>query len=246
MKVCIIDNDYPPMCTVTFIPQNNNKFILTSNRDEAPDRKTLPPQQYDHDGISLLFPKDEVAGGTWIGLSGRDRLICLLNGGFTVHERQDSYRLSRGIIVKDLLLAPDVIHAIESYDFNGIEPFTVILVTFESHTQVYELVWDGQEPHLAEKPLVPQIWSSALLYTPPMKQLRETWFSEFMFDNLRPSPEEILNFHTTAGNGDSETDLVMDRTFVKTRSITQVRKTDDRVTMHYHDLEENLLTESTL
>ena len=234
------------MCTVTFIPKNDNNFILTSNRDEAPGRKTIPPQLYENDGVQLLFPKDEVAGGTWIGLSERKRLICLLNGGFTAHQRQEKYRMSRGVIVKDLLTALNISEAIAQYDFHGIEPFTIILVTFEDSIKVFELVWDGEKAHFNEKPLAPQIWSSSLLYTSEMKQLREQWFSEFMFNTLRPTSEEIFHFHTTAGVGDKEIDLIMDRKIVKTKSITQVRKIGDIATMQYQDLQENLLTETTL
>lgn len=234
------------MCTVTFIPKNNHDFILTSNRDEAPGRKTSPPQHYIREGTSLLYPEDAVAGGTWIGLSGKKRLICLLNGGFTAHEREDSYRLSRGIIVMDLLTASNISEAITHYDFKGIEPFTIILVTFEGDTKIFELVWDGIKAHFEEKPLSPQIWSSSLLYDAAMKAARETWFSTFLFDTLKPTTSEILNFHTTAGVGDKAIDLVMDRGFVKTKSITQIHKTADRVIMQYHDLEENLLTETTL
>lgn len=234
------------MCTVTFIPQHHNNFILTSNRDEAPERKTVPPQHYTNNETTLLFPKDEVAGGTWIGLSDKKRLICLLNGGFTAHERQDRYRMSRGIIVKDLLIAPNAIEAIKTYDFHEIEPFTILLVTFENSIQIFELVWDGNQAHLEEKPLAPQIWSSSLLYTSQMKQQREQWFSTFMFENLRPTSEEILHFHATGGEGNKTTNLVMDRGFVKTKSITQIQKTEAGVTMQYQDLQENLLTQTML
>ena len=56
------------MCTITFIPKSNNDFILTSNRDEAPGRETFPPEIYEEEGVKLLYPKDALAGGTWIGL----------------------------------------------------------------------------------------------------------------------------------------------------------------------------------
>ena len=75
------------MCTVTIIPQENNGFVLTSNRDEAPDRVSLAPDFYLVDGIKLLFPKDKM-GGTWIGVSEKNRVVCLLNGAFEKHERK--------------------------------------------------------------------------------------------------------------------------------------------------------------
>ena len=57
------------MCTVTFLPLKNDGFILTSNRDEQPNRITHPPLTVVEDETTLLFPKDEIAGGTWIGTS---------------------------------------------------------------------------------------------------------------------------------------------------------------------------------
>lgn len=225
------------MCTVTFIPKNNNSFILTSNRDEAPDRNTTPPQKQKVDGVQLLFPKDEVAGGTWIGLSEKKRLICLMNGGFTAHERAAEYRMSRGIIVTKLLTAENVIETILAFDFNGIEPFTILLVLFEAEIQLYELVWDGEKPHFTEKPLQPHIWSSSLLYTEEIKELRETWFSEFMLETIKPTSEELLKFHTEAGTGNPDSNLIMERGFVKTKSITQIHKAEDDVSMYYQDLQ---------
>jgi hypothetical protein len=52
------------MCTVTYLPLKDNNFILTSNRDETPLRKTIPPKTYVESGVELIYPKDELAGGT--------------------------------------------------------------------------------------------------------------------------------------------------------------------------------------
>ncbi len=224
------------MCTVTFIPKSIDGFILTSNRDEAPARKTIQPMVYNVNGVELLFPKDEVAGGTWFGLSSKKRLICLLNGGFTAHQREDNYRMSRGSIVTDLLTSEDVLAAIDDYSFNGIEPFTIILVDWKKELVLYELVWDGSISHFSEKPLAPRIWSSSLLYSEEMKNKREAWFSEFIFNNLNPSEEELLEFHKTAGEGSKQTDLIIDRGFVKTKSITQLSKSKF-ATFRHEDLQ---------
>ena len=91
------------MCTVTIFPKSNNDFVLTSNRDEAPYRISLAPKVYSYNGIKMLFPKDEISGGTWIGVSEKNRLVCVLNGGFELHKRKPDYRLSRGIMAKDFL-----------------------------------------------------------------------------------------------------------------------------------------------
>jgi len=227
------------MCTVSFIPKSNTDFILTSNRDESPHRKTLVPQRYMLDGVELLFPKDEVAGGTWSGASNKKRLICLLNGGFIAHQPKKKYRLSRGVVVTDLLTSEDVVKKINEYNFKGIEPFTIILVDWGLKLSLYELVWDGEIIHFSKKPLQPTIWSSSLLYTETVKKKREAWFSEFINTNSVISEENIINFHKTAGEGDQETSLVMDRVFVKTKSITEFSKRNGRCEMRYEDLGTN-------
>jgi hypothetical protein len=234
------------MCTVTFIPTSFSDFVLTSNRDEAPDRSTIPPQKYELNGTMLLFPKDTVAGGTWIGISEKQRLICLLNGGFTSHVREENYRMSRGVIVTDLLQASDFSEAVARFNFSGIEPFTMIVADWENELQLLEVVWDGAQHFVTEKSIAPQIWSSSLLYSEEVKAEREEWFSSFLFENMSPSKEDAITFHTNAGNGNPEMNLIMDRGFVKTKSITQITKDNGTVGMRYEDLKKQLIIELTL
>ncbi len=227
------------MCTVSFIPKSNNDFILTSNRDESPNRNTLAPQLYEVNGVKLLFPKDEIAGGTWIGASAKKRLICLLNGGFVAHQPEESYRLSRGVVVTELLTSEDVLEKINTFYFKGIEPFTIILVDWSVDLSLYELVWDGENIHFSKKPLQPTIWSSSLLYNDNVKKKREIWFSDFIHASKVIHEEEIIHFHKTAGEGDKETNLVMDKIFVRTKSITEFSKRNGQCEMRYEDLMTN-------
>ncbi len=232
------------MCTVTFIPKSNDDFILTSNRDEAPGRNTIPPKIYTEEGLQLLYPKDAVAGGTWIGISEKKRVVTLMNGGFVAHQRNPFYRKSRGLVVKDLLKCEDLKREIENYDFNGIEPFTAIVVEWKSEIQLFQLVWDGTEYHFSEQPLAPKIWSSSPLYPEHPKRKREQWFSNFLFETVNPSEAEVLHFHKTAGEGDLTKNLVIDRGFVKTKSITQIVKRGTNVAMRYEDLQTEGISKS--
>jgi hypothetical protein len=225
------------MCTITFIPKTNNDFILTSNRDEAPGRETFPPEIYEEDGVKLLYPKDAVAGGTWIGASDKKRIVCLMNGGFVSHKRKAFYRKSRGLVVKDLLKTDNLKKEIESYDFNEIEPFTAVLIEWEAEVQLFQLVWDDEKYHFSEEPLAPQIWSSSPLYPENLKKKREQWFSAFLLETIKPSEEALLQFHKTAGEGDLNSNLIMDRGFIKTKSITQISKKEDVIEMRYEDLQ---------
>ena len=230
------------MCTVTFIPKSNSSFVLTSNRDEAPGRATIAPAVYKIEDVKSLYPRDVVAGGTWIGVSEKKRLICLLNGGFEAHKRKDAYQMSRGIVVKNLLIAENLHTEIEAFDFDGVEPFTVIAVEYDEKLVLFELVWDGTKTHFTEKPLVSTIWSSSLLYTPEMKRKREQWFARYL-NCANISKESILNFHKTAGEANAQIDLIMDRDFVKTKSITQVVANFSDVKMRYEDIQNKKISE---
>ena len=224
------------MCTVTYIPKKNNSFILTSNRDEAVGRTTLTPSFYDIDGTKMLFPKDAVAGGTWIGISDKSRMICLLNGGFQAHIRVDNYRISRGIVVKELLKATDLSRAIKTFNYKGIEPFTIVAIDWDGELKATEIVWDGYKAHITVLDEKPRIWSSSTLYDDTMKSKRKNWFSVFS-KTTDWSTEALFDFHTKAGEGDAHIDLQMNRGLLKTVSVTQVEKTEDVCTMTYHDLQ---------
>ena len=45
------------MCTVTYLPIGEADFILTSNRDEQPTRKTIEPKEYFEDGVEAHVSK---------------------------------------------------------------------------------------------------------------------------------------------------------------------------------------------
>ncbi|MCF6294819.1 MAG: NRDE family protein [Flavobacteriaceae bacterium] len=233
------------MCTVTIIPKGKNDFVLTSNRDESPNRTSLAPDIYLVEGTKMMFPKDELAGGTWIGVSEKNRLICLLNGGFICHERKADYRMSRGVVVSDLLASEDVVASIEDYNLIDIEPFTLVIVDWNISLKLFELVWDGQQKHFSALALEPKIWSSSTLYSKAMKKERLQWFKDFKIANELHSAS-IMNFHKTAGYDNKDYGVIMDRDFVKTTSITQVEKKEDVVEMRFNNLQSKNTSVKTL
>jgi hypothetical protein len=224
------------MCTVTITPlKGKNSFVLTSNRDEAPGRETLPPKMYDVENLKMAFPKDVIAGGTWLGISERSRVICLLNGGFERHDRKLPYGKSRGVVVKDLLAAEDFPEAVEAYELTEVEPFTIVAADWQNELRFFEFVWDGRDKHFKNLTLEPHIWSSSPLYSEDMKQLREYWFAKLQKEK-ELTPEVLLDFHFSAGKGDKERGVIMDRGFVKTMSISQVIISEEKVDFFYKDL----------
>ncbi|TDN81810.1 transport and Golgi organization protein 2 [Salegentibacter sp. 24] len=231
------------MCTISLTPVlgNSNGFILTSNRDEASQRQTFPPDFKLVNGTRLLFPEDAVAGGSWIGLSEKKRVLCLMNGGFIAHKRRENYRKSRGVVLKDWLVADTIKSEIENYNLDNIEPFTLIIADWSSGLFFAEFVWDGEVKHFKELPPEPHIWSSSPLYTSAMKKLREKWFSELKHKKSL-SAENLWEFHHKAGQGDKEVDLIIDRGFLKTKSISQVEFLAGKLKFIYEDLEKGKIT----
>ena len=223
------------MCTVTYIPLAGHDFILTSNRDETPLRQTIPPKTYDEDGLKITYPKDKLAGGTWVGVSSHQRVICLLNGAFEKHEREKRYRLSRGVVVKNLLTCEDVVTEIESFDFAGIEPFTLISVDWKKDRVAHEFVWDGNTKHVRELDGDAHIWSSSPLYNSDMKKERHSWFEDFVETHQPLTQELLIGFHQSKQKEDRKNSIRMKRLFVETVSTTSIKKKGSEIDLRYFD-----------
>jgi len=234
------------MCTVTYLPLGNNNFILTSNRDETPLRKTIFPQKYIENNVAMIYPKDEKAGGTWIGLSEKNRLVCLLNGGFKNHTKKEVYKMSRGVIVKKILSVDNLVDFIKEFDFENIEPFTIVLVDWSTTLKVYELVWDGCTKHFRQLDNQPKIWSSSTLYTQEMKAIRTQWFVDWIAKNTDFNQQEIIKFHSDDSKGTSDISLKMKRPNVETVSITSLIKKNDEMQLSYIDLVDNQERKSSI
>lgn len=231
------------MCTVTYLPGEQNRFILTSNRDEGVKRQRPDfPKVLKHNETELILPKD-VAGGTWIGLSGLQRTVVLLNGAFQLHTRQLPYRMSRGIIVMEALSTRDITGFLQHYDLDNIEPFTLLVIDWSKELFFTELRWDGNQRHLKEIDTAqPHIWSSATLYNDEMQQLRESWFATWLSRQEEYRVASIRHFHKSAGEGDPITNLITERGFLKTLSVTTVNNMQEAPEMIYEDLTTNKTT----
>ena len=223
------------MCTVTFIPQPKG-YILTSNRDESALRSPQEISTELRNDQQLIFPRDKAAGGTWICLSSKDRLVCLLNGAFERHQRRLPYRKSRGIMVFEFFDFPHATDFFAQYDFDNIEPFTMIIY---DTGQLFDFRWDGEQTHLQTLDTQTQyIWSSATLYEKPIQAKRKQWLAEWLDGRTDFSRTAILELHKKGGEGNPSIDFMMNRYnyLVQTVSITQVELQDQAYRMYYHDL----------
>jgi uncharacterized protein with NRDE domain len=226
------------MCTVTYLPQSNDGFLLTSNRDEAPSRSPENLDTTHIGGTQLLFPRDTIAGGTWIIAASDGTTVCILNGAFFKHRHQPPYRRSRGLMALDFFSFRTTPDFLKQYTFEGMEPFTMILLR---KGDVREIRWDAKRLTAHKKDATkPHIWSSATLYTPEYQLKRENWFTEWLRQQETYERQAILHWHRTAGEGDPENDVVMNRNgIVRTVSITSIACQADQLSLAYHDLLRN-------
>lgn len=221
------------MCTLTFFPlkAEENSFVFTSNRDESIHRPTLAPQHYLEDKVDLYYPKDKTAGGTWVGLSSQQRLVCLMNGGFESHQRKSTYTMSRGVVVKEALKTNDLQEFFDSFNLEGVEPFTLISMEYKEKLQLWHWVWDGKEKHLFAEEVKPQIWSAAMTYNPLQRKEREQHWKEFLKKHQHITEKEIWSFHHQ-----KKGDLIIDRGELKTTSVTQAVVKTYKKTLQFEEL----------
>lgn len=222
------------MCTVTYHPHGSG-FILTSNRDEAPRRSPDSISTLDGpNGQALHLPKD-TGGGSWIVASNSGRCACLLNGGFELHRSKKKYRRSRGLVVLDSFASSSIPNFWDNYDWEGIEPFTLIHL---DEGKVFEGRWDGHRYWLTKKDAgQSHIWASVTLYDAEQRAARARWFSNQLCYFEVQTPETLREFHLTGGDGDTQNDLVMQRPEgVQTVSISQLVLNNKGLTMRYDHL----------
>lgn len=233
------------MCTVTYIPSKEGCF-LTSNRDEKITRaNAVEPGLYIHNDITMLYPRDGAAGGTWITVCENGNGAVLLNGAFKKHISSPPYRESRGLIFIEIMASSNpYVHFLQTSLYN-IEPFTLVLYC---NNELYECVWDGTVRHhqLLNKQL-PHIWSSSTLYAESIIEKRQQWFFAWLESNAVPLQNDILRFHRFAGDGDSENNVVMSRDNVlRTVSITGIECTAAQATVKHYDLLNDKASESCI
>lgn len=230
------------MCTVSFIPVRES-FIITSNRDEKTSRKdALHPRMTLYNGQKLFYPIDGDAGGTWIVMKENGDAAVLLNGALIRHSPEPPYRLSRGIILLDIISTARPSLTFTKINLEEIEPFTLVLL---ENNCLYEFGWDGIEKYCKQLSNDrAYIWSSSTLYDGFATRKREQWFASFLNNHPVITQQDIMNFHRFTGSDDKPDGLLMTRDGIYcTVSITSVLMTKDSGNMKYLDLKTELLAE---
>lgn len=102
------------MCTVVLLrrPGHDWPLLLAANRDEMADRPWTPPGRHWPDRADVVAGRDDLAGGTWLGINDSGVVAGILNRFGTLGPQPD--KRSRGELVLEALDHADAVDAAEA------------------------------------------------------------------------------------------------------------------------------------
>lgn len=209
---------------------------MTSNRDEHISRGYAVYPEFSHlQGKNLVFPKDQLTGGTWFISNEKGDIGILLNGAFEKHFSNPPYRKSRGLILPEIFQNDSPLSAIKHYSFTGIENFTIILW---QQNELWEIKWNGKLLYIEKlNQETCHIWSSVTLYTPEMITERQQWFTEWRKTRSVMDQSSILDFHTQTQKNNKEYGLQIARpNKITTVSVTSIMLKNQQATLIHKDI----------
>jgi hypothetical protein len=101
---------------------------MGANRDEMVNRPWQPPGRHWPDRADVVAGRDELAGGTWMGINTTGVVACVLNRHGTLGPAPD--KRSRGELVLEALDhadARDAARALSQIDPNAYRPFNLLI-----------------------------------------------------------------------------------------------------------------------
>ncbi len=223
------------MCTISFTPCSNS-LVFTFSRDEKPERHTgnfIVTEQLPHKKI--FFAQDSKAGGSWFAADSLGNVAMLFNGGFITHAKKQDYAKSRGIILKEIAAAENMLLFFENVPLEEIEPFSVLLL---QNNELYRLTWTGIEKNISSLEITgTYIFSSSTLYSEKIQRLRGQWFNEYLQQQPFVNSQTIFDFHATCNKQDKENGLVIERAGgCSTLSISQAVISGKQTLLKHLDL----------
>ncbi len=169
------------MCTA-FIYRNTDRKILGLgfNRDESFKRKpAIFPKLLESISGRAIAPVDAEAGGTWIGITDKGEMVCLVNY-YEATLKLLRNPVSRGLLVRSILLGE---RTPESYTVSELEhyyPFKLFLVTLDK-TRIF--IWDGKTYEIEEDRETFTVFGSSFTQGPKAQVSRREVFET----QFRPS-----------------------------------------------------------
>ncbi|TXH34173.1 MAG: hypothetical protein E6Q98_19275 [Rhodospirillaceae bacterium] len=118
------------MCSVIILrrPDDDWPILWASNRDEMADRPWSPPGRHWPDRPEVIAGRDDLAGGSWLGLNEAGVVVGILNRMNTLGPMPG--KRSRGELVLDALDfadAADAVDMLQQLDPQAYRPFNMVV-----------------------------------------------------------------------------------------------------------------------
>ena len=131
------------MCTIAWLPRTDG-FTLWHSRDEHRSRGVAVPPLVEHgNGVGWISPRDSDSGGTWVGVNSFGVSVGIANLFVDGRPVPPGRKISRGLLVEQLLDSPSTLQVerrLRAFDLEPFEPFT--LVALEAGRDPFILRWD--------------------------------------------------------------------------------------------------------
>jgi hypothetical protein len=210
------------MCTVSWLHESDGGYKLFCNRDEQRTRKAaVAPQLKMARGTRFIAPIDGEFGGTWLGVNEHGVSVCLLNR----YDRAARGRVSRGLLVLDLLGSRSAVEAVQSAadrDLGEFSPFTLAVLEPASPTAL--CIWNGT---------VPQISLNADALMPLISSSRDQQGVEQARKRAFQQAESLEPFHRAHMDGPSAYSPCMHREDAETVSFSRVNVSASEISLSY-------------
>ena len=220
------------MCTsLIYRDIAKKEFGIGFNRDESIKRKpSFDPVEENTNGIKILYPVDGDYGGTWIGVSSKNKIYALLNL-YEANLKILRNPKSRGFFVKNLLK--------EEIDFDYFTkenlliyyPFRILEVTL-GFTRI--LSWDGENVNSTQNEVPWSVVASSFVLGKEAEEVRsKTFMEEFLKDettNFETISSAFLTCHLPEKGAKSP---CMHRREAHTVSNTIISIKDDKIKLLY-------------
>lgn len=223
------------MCTLSWLPEPGD-LRLFFNRDERLTRAPERPPAVERDrGVRFITPADGNFGGTWIGVNEAGVIACLLNRYHEAPVDPPGDPISRGLLLRSLLVEPTVAAlaaAVEGRPLERFQPFTI--ATAEPDAALVLLDWNGRQLTRSTHGAPGLVRTSSGHDQAEAERQRSAVLAART--RSRPLSAALLRaFHRSHLPERGPWSVCMHRSDAATQSFTEIRVTPRHVTLRYAD-----------
>jgi len=220
------------MCTTSWGNRTGSDGLIF-NRDEQRRRvKALSPASFDHDGVRIIAPLDELGGGTWLSVNEYGFCAALLNN-YDAEASSDvveSSLRSRGLVPLAFMKCRGVEESAQLWEEFETEVYRPFLVLFSDRVGLVRLFsWNGTMA--SERRIVSPMVTTSSHRTEEVESYRRSLFEARAceLENF----DRLSDFHFDESNLDMAFNPLMSREDAITHNVSRVDLVGDEIVFSY-------------